>query len=163
MQRRTQKLINTRFQLRMTLWFVGVTGLLLTLQYFILAERMSTIGMELPNDSQLFFRDLNGELLKTFMATLGIALSVAMVAGILLTHRIAGPAYRFSVFLKDVLRGEQTDECRIRHNDELQDICVLLNRVTADARAKAKAPTDEQSDELPEDEIETVVELERVA
>jgi len=157
MKRRTQKLINTRFQLRMTMWFVGVTGLLLTLQYFILAERMSTIGMELPNDSQLFFRNLNGELLKTFMATLGIALSVATVAGILLTHRIAGPAYRFSVFLKDVLRGEQTEQCRIRHNDELQDICELINRVTADARAKA------ETDQSSEEEVETAVGFERAA
>ena len=161
MKRRTKKLINSRLQLRMTMWFVGVTGLLLTLEYFILAERMSTIGMELPNDSQVFFRNLNGELLKTFLATLGIGLSVTMVAGILVAHRIAGPAYRFSVFLKDVLRGEQTQECRIRRNDELQDICVLLNRVTADARAKTESG--ESSDESPTDEIETAVEFTRAA
>ena len=160
MHRRRQKLIQTRLQLRVTMWFVGLTGLLLTLQYFVLAERMSTIGMELPNDSQLFFRDLNGELMKSFLATLGIALSLATAAGILLTHRIAGPAFRFDQFLKAVLRGEHPGECRIRRHDEFQDLCELLNQVTAEQRAESKPS--EQAEQ--EDEVDrALVELKRVA
>ncbi len=151
--RRTQKLIDSRFQLRMTMWFVGVTATVMTLQYFVLAERMSAIGLDLPNDSQVFFGSLTGELLKAFLATLGIALSVTMVTGILLTHRIAGPAYRFDKFLNAVMRGEHPDECRIRKNDELQDLCTLLNRVTAEMRAKSEKADDDRdsSDESSSD------------
>ena len=67
---------------------------------------------------------------------LSISLSITFVAGILLTHRIAGPIYRFTSFLKGVNRGQHPDICRIRPNDELHDFCALLNETTAPLRDK---------------------------
>lgn len=145
MQRRSRKLIQTGFQLRLTLWFVGVTGLALVLQFFVLAQRMSDIGMELPNDSQVFFQYITGDLLQVFLGSLGIALSMTLLTGILVTHRVAGPIYRFTQFLEAVKRGEHPGECRIRSSDELKDFCALLNDFTAEMRARSAGGESEET------------------
>jgi len=133
---RKQKLINGKLQLKLTLWVVGVATISMLFQFVILYTTVSKIGTELPHDSQLFFESLPEQLLRSFLASLSICLSITFVAGILLTHRIAGPIYRFTQFLKGVNLGQHPDICRIRPNDELHDFCALLNETTAPLRDK---------------------------
>jgi len=132
--RRTQKLVNGKLQLKLTFWVVGVATLSMLFQFFILYTTVSRVGVELPNDSKIFFESLPEQMIRSFLASLSMALSVTFVAGILLTHRIAGPIYRFTEFLRAVNRGQQHDICRIRPNDELHDFCALLNETTAPLR-----------------------------
>jgi hypothetical protein len=47
--------------------------------------------------------------------------------GVIVTFRVAGPLYRFDQHLKAIARGEDPGECRIRKDDELQDLCATLN------------------------------------
>ena len=131
---RKQKLINGKLQLKLTLWVVGVATLSMLFQFVILYMAVSKIGTELPHDSQIFFQSLPETLFRSFLASLSICLSITFVAGILLTHRIAGPIYRFTQFLKGVNLGQHPDICRIRANDELKDFCALLNETTAPLR-----------------------------
>lgn len=41
-----------------------------------------------------------------------------------------------AAFLGEIIRGEKPDDCRLRKGDELQDLCRLLNRATAELRAR---------------------------
>ena len=58
----------------------------------------------------------------------------SIVIGALVTKRIAGPLHRFEQYLEDVVAGEAKGPCEIRADDELQELCQLINRVTKDAR-----------------------------
>ncbi len=142
-KRRTRKLINGKLQLKLTLWVVGVATLSMLFQFVILFTTITKVGVELPNDYQIFFDRLPEQLFRSFLASLSISLAVTFVAGVLLTHRIAGPLYRFTQFLNAVKRGEHPDVCRIRANDELHDFCELLNETTAPLREQAADDSDE--------------------
>ena len=58
------------------------------------------------------------------------------MVGILATHRLVGPIYRFKVFLKQVADGERPADCKLRQGDELQDVCDLINAATAPVRKR---------------------------
>jgi methyl-accepting chemotaxis protein len=133
-QRRTRKLIDNRLQLKLTMWFVAVATLTMLFQFFILASTVSRMALDLPNDSHVFLDGLLELLLRTFLASLAISLSLTFTVGVLLTHRVAGPIHRFTKFLEAIERGERPANITIRKNDELGDFCELLNRATAPQR-----------------------------
>lgn len=60
--------------------------------------------------------------------------------GVASTHKIVGPLYRFRVYLTALARGESPEPCRIRKDDELQDLCELLNRATEPLRHVQRVP-----------------------
>jgi signal peptidase II len=68
------------------------------------------------------------------LVSFGMLLPLTIAVGILVTFRIAGPIYRFESYIKSVLRGEEVGPCRIRMGDEFQELCELLNQVTAALR-----------------------------
>jgi hypothetical protein len=59
---------------------------------------------------------------------------LTLLVGITSTHKVVGPLYRFRVYLTQLAAGERPAPCRIRQNDELQDLCELLNRATQPLR-----------------------------
>ena len=127
-------------QLRMALAFV-VGGLFAALLGGILQATlwMSAVA-ELPGDGHA----LRGQALR--LLVLGFLLSAVLLAPVLLllglvaTFRIVGPLHRFRVFLGRVARGERPQACRIRREDELHDLCELLNEATAPLRASEAEP-----------------------
>ncbi|MFT5284155.1 MAG: signal transduction histidine kinase [Planctomycetota bacterium] len=145
--RRTRKLINSPLQLKLSLWIVGVATLVMMIQFVFMAMAVSKIGPLLPNDSQVFFESFFEVMVRSFLASLAVALSVTFVAGVLLTHRIAGPLYRFTSFLNAVNRGDQPDECAVRKNDELKNFRELLNVTTEPLRRHV--PHGDQTEETP--------------
>lgn len=63
------------------------------------------------------------------LVTLGLLVPVMTLVGILITHRIAGPAYRMRMHLEAIeTTGEIPGPCKIRKGDELQELCSLLNQ-----------------------------------
>lgn len=132
MKRRTQKLVRTGLQLRLTLWFVGITALTLLFQFAFLTSKIdaATEGVT-SGAARALARDFQAHLLQGFLTSLGISLSVTLVTGVLLTHRIVGPLQRITRHLEKLTRGEKPDECRIRKTDELQEFAAVLNGLTA--------------------------------
>jgi hypothetical protein len=78
-----------------------------------------------------------GFLVSKLLISLAILIPLILALCILLSHRVAGPMYRFRLFLQDVRDGKQPAACRIRTADEFQDFCTLLNEATAPLRAEA--------------------------
>ena len=63
------------------------------------------------------------------------------------TWRIAGPLYRMRQFLKGILRGSESEPCRLRRKDCLQDFCAMLNEATEPARHQIAAVPGEKAGE----------------
>lgn len=141
-KRRTRKLINTKLQLKLTLWVMAVATLTMLFQFFLLTTAVSRMGTELPNDSQIFLGGLLEPLVRSFLASLAISLSLTFVVGVLLTHRVAGPIYRLTKYLESVKAGERPADCRLRRNDELHDFCQLVNETTAPLRQRSDVAGD---------------------
>ena len=135
--RRTQKLILPEVQLRLVFTFLGTTLFCLIFQFLVFAAAVSSLGMEMTTDQGVFFEGFGTVLWNVAVASIGVILPLAFLAGVLVTHRIAGPLYRFTQFLNAVQRGEHPGECRIRKGDMLHGFCDLLNSTTAPLR---KAP-----------------------
>ena len=51
----------------------------------------------------------------------------AMFTGILMTHRMAGPIYKFKMELKRIEQGEKPRRIGVRKGDEFQDVADALN------------------------------------
>ncbi|MDI6756682.1 MAG: methyl-accepting chemotaxis protein [Endomicrobiia bacterium] len=71
----------------------------------------------------------------------GFAVSCATVAlaALYLTHKIAGPLYRFQKSMEAVGRGDLTHTVKIRKGDELKDIEISFNEMIKNLREKILA------------------------
>jgi hypothetical protein len=132
--RRSRKLIEPRIQWRFALIFLTTSALAALVQSLVVSFLTMRAADRLPNDGAL----LKLQLLEILGGGLGITVvllvPLTLASGIVSTHRIVGPLYRFRVYLTQLAQGERPGPCRIRKDDELQDLCELLNRATAPLR-----------------------------
>jgi hypothetical protein len=132
------KLILPRLQIRMMVAFVCLSALALLLQYLLLISVLTRVASELPHDGLLLLDYLGPMLGQIFAISAGLLLPLTVCVGILATHRLAGPIYRFRIFLRQVIDGQRPADCKLRKGDELQDFCELLNQATAPLREQPK-------------------------
>jgi signal peptidase II len=138
--KRRIKLIQPRLQLRLILSFLGVTALALTLQFILFTSTLTRLASELPEDGPLLLELVPEHVLAVLFISTGVLLPLTFFVGVLVTFRIAGPLYRFELFLKDVIRGSEPADCRLRKGDELKGLCELLNEATAPLRTRHATP-----------------------
>ena len=136
-QRRSFRLIRPKLQLRLMLSFLGISLLALFLQYLVFMRVVTELSLELPHDGGLLMSEIPRRLLWVLLLTSAFLLPTTLYVGVLITRRIAGPLYRFEVFLGQIARGEKPRDCSLRSGDELKDFCVLLNQATAPLRRAA--------------------------
>ena len=126
--------------------FLGVAVLALSLQYMVFLRVLAAAALQLPNDGAVLMGEIAAHLGLVFVVSLLGLLPATFVVGLLVTHRIVGPLYRFETHLTKLLAGETKAACTIRKGDELQELCDLINRATEPMRStatEAPAKTDE--------------------
>lgn len=138
--RRSKKLIEPRIQIRFAVIFLAMAGLAAMVQSVVMANFLTRLAGEMPTDGLKLKTALPQVLTTSFLVTFCMLAPLMIIIGIRSTFKIVGPLYRFRVHLKSLLEGEQTEPCRIRKDDELQDFCSLLNQVTEPLRAGATPP-----------------------
>jgi hypothetical protein len=138
-RRRTIRLVQPRLQLKLVLSFLGLSALALSLQFVLLVAVLSGLASEVTEDPSLVLSEIPQHLLWILMLSFAVCLPLTFTVGVLVTHRIAGPLYRFERFLRAVAAGERPADCRIRAGDELQEFCRLLNAATQPLRDAAPA------------------------
>lgn len=126
--KRRIKIIKPRFQLKLVGTFVGLAALAVLLQAVLLAHRLVQLSGDLPAGGPYLFDALPGLLGEILLFAFGLVLPLIFAVGVLVTHRIAGPVYRFEQHLRAVARGEDVGPCRIRSGDELVELCELINQ-----------------------------------
>ncbi len=130
-------LLDARFQLKYTLMVVGVTVVVASGLGFM-AYRYSRGQTEMMTISKIegkadldekFVAFIEGEARRADrQVLLGIVGGIAILAlalgvtGIIVTHKLVGPAYKIKRMLRDVRDGHLKIEGRLRKGDELQDV-----------------------------------------
>lgn len=137
--KRRSKLVRGSFQLRLAASFVGLAALALLLQFLVLAFRVSAEASQLEGPGGQLAEEVPLMLLQVFGFTVAVLLPVVFAVAALMTFRIVGPIHRFKLHLQAVAEGEETEPCRIRENDQLQDLCELINRATEPVRERNAA------------------------
>ena len=136
-QKRIQKLVDSRLQLKLTSYFACLVLVALLFQFVLFASAMSGSAAKLSEVSSTLYEEFRSGLFRALIFSIGVVLPLTMGVGILVTFRIAGPIHRFTQFLRSVLDGQRPPDCQLRAGDELQELCGLLNRATASARGAA--------------------------
>lgn len=134
--RRKKKLIEPRIQWRVALVFLTTSALAALVQSLAVTWLMMRAADRLPTDGVVLKQHVFDILAGGLGITLVFLAPLTLAVGILSMHKLVGPLYRFRVYLGDLVRGEQTEPCRIRKDDELQDLCALLNEATAPLRER---------------------------
>jgi signal peptidase II len=164
--KRRIKLIQPQLQLKLISAFVGMSALALTLQFLLFTSSLTELASELPEDGAVLIERVPAHVQRILLVSFLIFLPLTFCVGVLITFRIAGPLYRFEVYLKQVIRGERPPDCRLRKGDELLELCELLNQATAPLRVQEAAERSSSNGvtaERPEPSVATAVEVDRAA
>jgi nitrogen fixation/metabolism regulation signal transduction histidine kinase len=143
-------LLDRRFQLKYTGMVVGVTlvvaSLLGALAYRESKGQTEALQIQLMMQQDLdpqvsaslesFGRERDEHMLIAIL--LGIAtLTLALGAtGIMITHKMVGPAYRIRQLLGTVAKGQLRVDGALRKGDELQDVFAAFNRMVTSLRGR---------------------------
>jgi methyl-accepting chemotaxis protein len=127
--------IKKRFQTVFFLKFVAlllVESLLITALLLLFSNDTVTTGylnstLRIEKTPDFFFTSF---LLIILITMVGIGIA-AMVMFILLSHRIAGPMYRFEKALKEIEDGDLTARVDIRKTDQLTELKDSINAVAS--------------------------------
>lgn len=155
--KRRRKLIQPGLQMRLTLAFLTTSLACLCVQGFYLLQSITRHATNLPADRPDRVAEILAEEIWVGVGvSLAILVPLTIGVGILVTFRVAGPAYRFEQYLKAIARGEDPGPCRLRHRDELQPVCDAINAAVARLRqanatthqtVAANAPHDDEVDD----------------
>ena len=134
--KRREKLVRPRLQLRLILAFLCIAATALLLQFGLFASVISRLAAELPEDGSILVEQSTEISITILLVSLGVLLPLCFFVGVLATFRVAGPLYRFEKHLETVAQGEDPGTCRIRKGDELHELCDVLNRALEAVRRR---------------------------
>ena len=144
-------LLVPEFQLKYTAMVVGVTVIVASV-LGVLAYRYSqgqtemltinkleaqgdAITEQFVKDMQAYSEDADRKVAAGIVAGV-LLLAVALgLTGIIVTHRLVGPAYRLKMLLREVRDGHLRIQGRLRKGDELQDIFEAFQEMVLSLRA----------------------------
>jgi nitrogen fixation/metabolism regulation signal transduction histidine kinase len=167
--KRSRKLIEPVLQLKLVCIFVALAACSIVLQALILSVDLRNVAQSLPAGSELEAQ-IPHILNRMLLFSAGMWLPVTLAVGIVVTHRIAGPIYRFKQHLNAVANGEVTGKCRIRKKDELQELCHSINRALKTAFASVpleeettqqEAPAEEEGERKSSEDDTVLIQLEK--
>jgi methyl-accepting chemotaxis protein len=135
--------IERSFQARFILKFcllVVLAGILTIGVLYFLAMRSTTVSIA---HSRVVVRTTADFILPLLVQTVVIVSVLVGLATILVTlfvsHKIAGPLYRFKMVMQALSSGDFSTDFRIRHLDQLQDIAVAFNAMIGKIRSELKS------------------------
>ncbi len=155
--------IEKSFQTKFILKFCALAALggILTIGIlYVLAMKSTTVSFV---NSRVVVRTTADFILPILIQTVAIVTVLVGLATILVTlfvsHKIAGPLYRFKKVLQALTEGDFSGDFKIRHLDQLQDLADAFNRMILKIKTELKAVKDnfrslkEKLDNIAEQEI----------
>jgi len=151
---RRQLWIMPAIQGKFVFWLVvGSAMVATTVAWAVLLAVWSPLGSrlawtEMDMNADGLFMDASMRVLATTLALVVIFGLVAFIAGVLLSHRIAGPLYRIGMTSAQIADGHYRERVALRRGDYLHDFAGgfnhMLDRVEARFRAQQRAITQAQ-------------------
>ena len=126
-----------RFQLRLSLWFMVVGGLLLGIVGLLVSQKIGSVQELMNNDSSLNLQvqgQVNQLMLECIqMAIVGFGLFVifSFVFALVVGHRIAGPQMVIQQYIEALIEGNYDHQRELRPSDELGGILQALKLLQA--------------------------------
>jgi nitrogen fixation/metabolism regulation signal transduction histidine kinase len=142
--KRINKLVDKPFQLKLASYFVGIVLVALLFQFVLFASSVSGTAAAFSEVSDGLYAQFRDDLVRSLFFSMVLVLPLTLGVGILVTFRVAGPIYRFGVFLREVADGAAPGDCKLREGDELQELCTLLNEATAPLRKREGQPAESE-------------------
>jgi hypothetical protein len=105
-------------------------------------ERMNdaTVGAggapdaQFMSDLERYARDEDRKVALAVLAGIGVLALALALTGIVVTHRVVGPAFRLRQLLRQVSEGRLRPAGSLRKHDELQDVFVMFQRMVSSLR-----------------------------
>jgi methyl-accepting chemotaxis protein len=138
--KRRQYFIKKDFQFKFILKFclivlIGTilsTGLLFLFSQGTLTSSFQQSRLVIKNTSLAILPAL----IYTNLITLGLITLATIVVTLFVSHKIAGPLFRFEKELKEIEKGDLTKSIRLRKKDQTTDLADSLNKMTAGLHEK---------------------------
>lgn len=129
--KRRKKLINKRMQLKMVAVFTAIGCTCALFQIVLVNFGLLSIARSIPGAGTEVLSQARGMMAQNVFWTLGAMIPLMTCVGIIITHRVAGPAYRMTQHCRAIAAGEPVRPCKIRKDDELHELCDALNAAIA--------------------------------
>lgn len=120
--RRRTNLVKKSFQLKAFLFIFLITMCAISLHSFFLVHLMARGGNG-GAGSTLTMRII----VQDFCITMVLLIVLDYVMGVLGTHLVAGPIYKFQQFIRRMSQGDISGEVHLRKGDALKDVAADLN------------------------------------
>ncbi len=72
----------------------------------------------------------------TSLTTLALLTVSTIIFTLFISHKIAGPMYRFELDLEEIGKGDLTKKISLRKNDQAAELAISINKMTAGLREK---------------------------
>jgi methyl-accepting chemotaxis protein len=138
--RRTDYFIKKDFQFKFILKFcllVFIGVVISTVLLFLLSQDTLTSSFE---QSRLVVKKTGLAILPsvvyTNLITLGLITIATIIVTLFVSHKMAGPMFRFEEELKEIGKGNLTKKVMIRKKDQIADMAVCLNNMVSSLHAK---------------------------
>ena len=147
-------LLEPKFQLKYTAMVVGVTVVVAAVlgyhayQYskgqtemFTIKQVENEVGKggapdeQFIQDLQAYAKKADTEVLMAIFGGIGVLAFALAGTGIIVTHRLVGPAYKLKMLLRRVADGHIKIEGGLRKHDELHDVFESFQRMVNNLRA----------------------------
>ena len=146
-------LLDRRFQLKYTSMVVGVTvvvaSILGALAYHESKGQTEALQIQLATQPDLdpgvaagleaFGRDRDRAILLSIIAGIGVLTIALGLTGIIITHKMVGPAYKIRLLLASVAKGHLRVDSGLRRGDELQDVFAAFNDMVSQLRIRRES------------------------
>ena len=131
MNKRRNYFIDKKFQTNFILKFcllVAATGAFIMAILYALTKKATTVSVVnsrvvVQGTSDFIFPIL----IQTFIVSTIVVSLATIIITLFISHRIAGPIYRFKKTISSLAEGDFSGECRLRHTDDLQDVAAAFN------------------------------------
>jgi hypothetical protein len=86
-----------------------------------------------------FGRDRDRAILLSIITGIGVLTIALGLTGIIVTHKMVGPAYKIRLLLASVAKGHLRVDSGLRRGDELQDVFAAFNDMVSQLRARRES------------------------
>jgi len=135
--RRRNYLINREFQFRyIGRMIIGIVVMAMIVSFTVYYTTWARIMDEFYNVARIAsrFAPLFNSINQTLLVILLVFLVLVVIFSVFISHRIAGPIYRFEKTLQAIAGGDMTMRVGLRKRDEFKQLADAMNEMVGELR-----------------------------
>ena len=130
---RRNYIIDPRVQLKIVCFLASIALIAAAIICYVAYAKLLQLGVLFnygsvaPAAMPAAFQSIANSLMYRLIAIVCVMVLTFSLAGVILTHRIAGPIWKLQSELRKFLAGEEVKPIRFRSSDEFQELPRLIN------------------------------------